>query len=110
MYFTANTYTKDELSAEYKALAKKLHPDVKGGSEAAFKAMKAEYDKITNEMYNGVWTKRVEFKMSEIKIKPFTPGSINKNPPYEVSPEDIKRGAELIAEFLKLINKNKRKR
>lgn len=102
MYFTANTYTKESLSAEYKSLAKKLHPDVKGGSETAFKAMKAEYDKITDEMFNGVWIRKPQYKaMTNHAVA-------KKEPAYEVTPEDIQRGLELLSEFFKLINKTKK--
>lgn len=106
MYFTANTYTKESLSAEYKSLAKKLHPDVKGGSEAAFKAMKAEYDVIIEKI-------ELEPIGIYIRNKPQYKAMTNhavakKEPAYEVTPEDIQRGLELLSEFFKLINKTKK--
>lgn len=102
MYFTSNTYTKEQLAAEYKSLAKKLHPDVKGGSEALFKAMKAEYDVMNDEMFNGVWIRKPQYKaMTNHAVA-------KKAPAYEVTPEDIQRGLELLSEFFKLINKTKK--
>lgn len=104
MYFTAQSYTKDELNAEYKTLCKKLHPDVKGGSESEFKLMKAQYDKIKSEMINGVWKKRVEVHFSKMEIKTQNHHT-NKKETYNVTPEDIQKAAEILSQFFNLFNK-----
>jgi hypothetical protein len=43
MHFT-HCHTAAECKAEYKRLAKELHPDKQGGSSAAFQQMQAEYE------------------------------------------------------------------
>ncbi len=103
MYFTAATYTKDELSAEYKTLAKKLHPDVKGGSESAFKAMKAEYDQINKELESdpmGVWVK--DKPAHNIYTFDFTK---HPTPNKPLTPEDIKKAAEALETILNLFRR-----
>lgn len=108
-FFTAPIYTKDELNAEYKLLCKKLHPDVKGGNEAAFKAMKSEYDKIKSEMVCDRWVRpnpygdKVYYKKRgvSVTVKP------NKKETYNVTPEDIKKGLEILEQFFKIFNNRK---
>lgn len=107
MYFTAPTYTKEDLASEYKRLAKKLHPDVKGGSEAKFKEMKAEYDGVMKGMRNDKWVRPVEFKLSKIKIKPFSPGIFPKR---EVTPEEVKEFAAAISKIFEFFNKHKKRK
>jgi len=99
MYFTAPTYTIDELNTEYKKLCKKLHPDVNGGSETEFKLMKSQYDKIKSEMVNGVWCRHIKMKIPNIVTarKP-------NNQKYEVTPEDVQAVADFLKTFIDIFN------
>lgn len=107
MYFTAPVYTKDELNAEYKKLCKKLHPDMKGGSEAAFKAMKSQYDKINSEMVHDRWVRPNPFGDKVYYKK--RPQSAHPQQQTEITPEDIQAGLEIFIEILNLFNGKKRK-
>ncbi|MDR1544890.1 MAG: hypothetical protein LBS50_10925 [Prevotellaceae bacterium] len=49
MYFES-CYTADQCKQHYRELAKELHPDKQGGSNAAFTAMQAEYEARLNEL------------------------------------------------------------
>lgn len=63
-----NIQSLDQLKKEYYKLAKKHHPDA-GGSEAAFKALQAEYEELTNNYLKyGNFTnkeKQVEVEIDE---------------------------------------------
>lgn len=51
MHFT-NCHTAEECKGRYRDLAKQLHPDKQGGSNAAFVAMQAEYEQRLRELLN----------------------------------------------------------
>ena len=48
-YFVNYPYTAESLKAEFRELAKKLHPDT-GGDAEEFKAMQNEYEQVTNDI------------------------------------------------------------
>ena len=48
-YFKNYPYTAESLKAEFRALAKRLHPDT-GGNAEEFKAMQNEYEQVTNDL------------------------------------------------------------
>ncbi len=48
-YFVNFPYTAETLKAEFRELAKKLHPDT-GGNAEEFKAMQNEYEQVTNNL------------------------------------------------------------
>lgn len=106
-FFTAPIYTKDELNAEYKLLCKKLHPDVKGGSEAKFKAMKSEYDKIKSEMVCDRWVRPNPYG-DKVYYKKRDPAVQTKT--REVTPEDIKAVADFLEAFVNLFKSIKTKK
>lgn len=110
MYFTADTYTQDELKAEYKKLAKKLHPDKNKGDHSKFQEMQAEYEKIKEESKYllGPWRriKPVQFThISEFDFKKYQ----TQKPTHEVTPEEVKAAAEAIATLFNLFNKGKKR-
>lgn len=45
-YFVPTPLTQDELKSKYRALSKKLHPDLNNGNDYEFKLMVAEYNRI----------------------------------------------------------------
>jgi hypothetical protein len=49
MYFN-NCHTADQCKAQYRELAKRLHPDTQGGSAAAFQKMQQEYEGRLREL------------------------------------------------------------
>jgi curved DNA-binding protein CbpA len=51
MYFS-NCHTADQCKAQYRELAKRLHPDKQGGSSAAFQKMQEEYEGRLRELMN----------------------------------------------------------
>ena len=48
-YFKNYPYTAESLKAEFRALAKRLHPDT-GGNAEEFKAMQNEFEQVTNDL------------------------------------------------------------
>lgn len=96
-HFTANTYTKKELTDKHRELAKQLHPDKNNGNDVAFKEMQAEYEKIQSEIWDDIWIKREPIK-NKVSIKQ------NKKP-KNVTPEDIKEFAEALHKLFKLFSK-----
>lgn len=52
MKYFADCKTVDDVKKTYRKLAKELHPDAPTGSEEAFKALQAEYDKAFDRLKN----------------------------------------------------------
>lgn len=54
-YFKNTSYTKNSLKREYRKLAQLYHPDT-GGKQADFVAMSQEYEVLSEQLKNNIYT------------------------------------------------------
>jgi hypothetical protein len=62
MKYFENCHTAADCKARYRELAKQLHPDKQGGSNAAFAKMQAEYEARLAELIQGARPNSIEYQ------------------------------------------------